>query len=60
MYHCQQLTDSRIVHDTFWVVDGTVKIRPLVPPEHVVLNSVQVPVVGGTTERLDNLRVVII
>ena len=43
------------MHDTLRVIECPVKILPLVSLEHVVLNAVQIPVVGGTTEGLDNL-----
>ena len=43
------------MHDTLRVIECSVEILPLVSLEHVVLDAVQVPVVGGTTEGLDNL-----
>ena len=44
------------MHDALGVIECPIEILPLVPLEHVILNAVQVPVVGGTTQGLDNLH----
>lgn len=46
----------RIVHDTLGIIESSIKILPLVSLEHVVLYTVQIPVVRGTTQGLDNLQ----
>lgn len=43
------------MHDALRVVECSVEILPLVSLEHVILDAVQIPVVRGTTEGLDNL-----
>ena len=43
------------MHDALGVVESAVQVFALVPLEHVVLNTVEVPVVGGPTQRLDHL-----
>lgn len=44
------------MHDALGIIEGTIQVLPLVAIKHVCLDAIQVPVIGGTTQRLNDLK----